>query len=209
MMTRILKVGALASAMVLALACGDDDETTSSGGTTTSTASGSGGGSSSSSSNTGTGGATTSSSSTGGGGVGGGAGGGTACDVPMNAADLETFISGGTYQSWDGESAVHPSTGPHGMVRTYVNQTLFDSLTANNASHPVCSAAIKELYENDGTTISGYAVTVKATNGTSGGDWYWYERIGNNVVADGTGVGGCTGCHGSGTDYFRSPFPLQ
>ncbi len=202
MFIRGLKVGALASAMVLTLACGDDEDTTSSDATTTS-----GSGAGATSSGSGAGGASTTTSTTSG--VGGGSGGSNGCEVPTTAAAVESFIAGGTFENWDAETAVHASSGPHGMVRTYVNQVLFDSLTANNASHPVCSATIKELYANDGTTINGYAVMVKATDGTSGDDWYWYERIGNNVVADGLGVGGCTGCHSAGSDFFRSPFPLQ
>jgi len=196
-----MKLGVLAGVLILGVACGDDDTSSTE---TTTTTSGSGGSASSSSSGSSTGGGSTSSSA-GGGGVGGSIG----CDVPTNATDLEAFLTADGYAAWDAESAVHSSTGPHGMVRTFVNQDLFDSLTASNASHPVCAASIKELYENDGTTLQGYAVMVKVTDGTSGDDWYWYEIIGNNVVVDGTGVGGCTGCHSAGSDFFRSPFPLQ
>lgn len=199
----LVKLGALAGVLIFGVACGDDDASSSD---TTTTSGAGGAASSSSSSGSSSGGASSSSTSgAGGGGVGGSAG----CTVPTNATDIEAFLTADGYSGWDAESAVHGSSGPHGMVRTFINDDLANSLTASNASHPVCAASVKELYENDGTTLLGYAVMVKVTDGTTGDDWYWYERIGNNVVADGTGVGGCTGCHSAGTDFFRSPFPLQ
>jgi hypothetical protein len=55
----------------------------------------------------------------------------------------------------------------------------------------------------DATDALGYAVYLKTDADSAGGDnWYWYERIGEDVVADGMGDSGtaksiCVGCHAS------------
>ncbi|MEX1363752.1 MAG: hypothetical protein AB1Z98_11530 [Nannocystaceae bacterium] len=129
---------------------------------------------------------------------------------PTNPAQLEAWLIEGDYLGWAGESAVHGSTGPHfGNVRTYVNDALFASLDAGAAEHPMEAATVKELY-GPGNTIRGWAVMVKVQADSAGGDgWYWYEIYDDSVLADGTGLGVCTGCHGGGTDYVLTPFPLQ
>ena len=57
----------------------------------------------------------------------------------------------------------------------------------------------------------GYAVMVKVAPdaGPNGEGWYWYERLGQTVYADGTAVGLCSGCHMPGKDNILTPFPLQ
>lgn len=131
--------------------------------------------------------------------------------VPTNADDLMKFLQEGKYKSWPKESKVHAATlgSPHGPVLVYVNEILDQSLKAGNSTHPVGAASIKELYQSDMTTLNGYAVMVKATAGSGGNTWYWYEKIGSNVVANSTGAVVCTGCHSPGKDFFRTEYPLK
>jgi len=128
---------------------------------------------------------------------------------PTSASAIETWLDEGYFQDWRKEPAVHPSDGPHGVVRSYFNASLTSSLAAEAALHDVDAASVKELFESDGETLEGYAVMVKVTDGDSGDDWYWYERIGTRIVADGTGASGCTGCHSAGVDFVRSALPAE
>ncbi len=133
-------------------------------------------------------------------------------DVPPIGEPLQTFLQAGNYEAFPAESAVHApiAPSPHGQVRTFINPKLDASLAAGNAAHPVGSAAVKELYDAEGTR-TGWAVSVKTDADSAGGEgWYWFEVLGGDVVIDGNGVAACTGCHGSsGVDYFSSPYPLQ
>lgn len=134
--------------------------------------------------------------------------------VPATADALFKYLQDRQYQTLPAEAAVHASTGPHGQVRTYVNTLLNDSLLSNNTSHPKGSASIKELYNSDGATLKGWAVSVKVDDANGDGkDWYWYEVFsttdGSNPVADGTDVGLCSGCHsGGGVDYILTSGPF-
>jgi hypothetical protein len=184
-------VAATASATVIG--CGDDDSGSS--GTSSGSASGTPSG-------TGTG--------TGSGTPAGTGSGGVMCDVPTNGTELAAWLAAGNYTSYPAESAPHQSAGPHfGNVRVYLNQLLFDSLTAGSGPHPRCSVSIKELYGSGTTDVGGYSVAVKVTDGDTGDDWYWYEVFEGSSFADGVGETLCTGCHTSGSDFVRSPFPLQ
>lgn len=130
--------------------------------------------------------------------------------VPTEAGALLQWLEAEPYLDWPGESAIHDSAGPHfGNVRTWVHPDLEASLAAGDAQHPSGAAAVKELY-GDGEVRLGWAVEVKLEDDSAGGDnWYWYELYEGGVLADGNGVGVCTGCHGGGQDYVLTPFPLQ
>ncbi len=128
------------------------------------------------------------------------------CDVPTKPAELEAFLKNGDYLRWPAEPAAHASKGPHGTVRTFLNP-LADAALRKGApfNNPVCSAAVKELYE--GGVVTGYAVEVKVEAESKAGEgWYWYERLnGGRVVADGVGAGLCTGCHSEGgADFIKT-----
>ncbi|MCH9683384.1 MAG: hypothetical protein K0V04_18250 [Deltaproteobacteria bacterium] len=129
---------------------------------------------------------------------------------PVNSAELLPWLEAGEYTAWPSESGIHDSDGPHfGDVWTFVNNTMLDSLTAGNAEHPMGAAAVKELY-GMGNEVRGWSVSVKLAADSSGGDnWYWYEVYDGQVFGDGDGISLCTDCHSMGSDYFRSPFPLQ
>ncbi|MCY1068675.1 hypothetical protein OV090_28305 [Nannocystis sp. RBIL2] len=127
-----------------------------------------------------------------------------------SAEQLEAWLAAGVYESWPAESQLHASAGPHGgNVRTFVNPALAESLAASG-THPQGAASVKELYGDGTDEIVGYAVMVKLAPDSAGGDgWYWYERLDTTVYADDIGVNLCTGCHGGGSDYVLTPWPLQ
>ena len=129
--------------------------------------------------------------------------------VPVTANELFAFLQAGSYEGFDAEPAVHPSSGPHGQVRSFFNAALSSSLMTGQTSHPVGSATVKELHSGD--ALSGWAVMVKTGNGSTADDWYFYEVFsttdGSNPVADANGLPGCAGCHSSGQDYILTSFP--
>jgi hypothetical protein len=130
--------------------------------------------------------------------------------IPTNAVSLFAYLESDAYAALAAEPEVHGSTGPHGRVRTFINDTLKQSLDASQMSHPLGSAAIKELYSGD--ELRGWAVSVKVANEpNSTQNWYWYEVFStttNNPVADSTDAPGCSGCHGAGVDFVLSPGPF-
>jgi hypothetical protein len=130
--------------------------------------------------------------------------------IPRDRDALFDWLVGRGYFAWASESAIHDSTGPHfGGVQTYVEPTLFDSLMAGSAAHPEGSATVKELY-GSGDTVQGWSVSIKLQDDSAGGDgWYWYEYYDGDVLISDDGASACTGCHGGGTDYVLTPFPLQ
>lgn len=132
--------------------------------------------------------------------------------VPATADELYPYLQGGTYQTFSAESAPHASAGPHGQVRTFINSILEGSLAAGDASHPVGSAAVKEMYSGD--ALVGWAVYVKTQAETDGGNgYYWYEVSSTTdptrVVAEGNGAPVCISCHATGQDFTLSAFPLR
>jgi hypothetical protein len=129
---------------------------------------------------------------------------------PTEAAALRAWLEAGSYLDWQAESAPHPGTGPHfGVVRVFVNDDLFASLTDELPQHPAGAAAVKELYGNAGSTVRGWAVMVKIQDDSDAGNgWYWFETFGS-FSSGGIGIRGCTTCHSTGRDFVRIPFPLQ
>jgi hypothetical protein len=133
------------------------------------------------------------------------------CPVPSSAAELLPWLQKGGYRELVAEPAVHKSKGPHPvLVRSFFTPELAASLAANNedAEHPACSAAVKELFHEDGTSRRGWAVAVKIRPESNDGDnWYWYEVTepdGSDLVADGDGVPLCKNCHFGGHDFVLS-----
>ncbi len=130
---------------------------------------------------------------------------------PLASAELQAWLAAGDYQGFLAESARHPSSGPHGPVRTYVNAALAGSLATCEASHPVGSAAVKELYTGD--AIRGWAVMIKTEAAQGAASWYWYEVFdtapGAEPAVAGQAHDTCTGCHDGGLDAVRSSWPLR
>jgi hypothetical protein len=133
-------------------------------------------------------------------------------------ADLEKWIKDGSYLTWTCEPAKHAprSPSPHpsatGFNRICSNDVVKAAATGTGA-WPKGSAAVKELFSSDtSTTPDGYAVYLKTdADSASGANWYWYERVGATVVADGKGGSGaprdiCVACHGAaGSDAPHTP----
>ncbi|MEQ1506200.1 MAG: hypothetical protein ABMB14_28465 [Myxococcota bacterium] len=135
---------------------------------------------------------------------------GDAQTPPQGDAAMTAWIAGGAYLAWACEADPHPprSPSPHGPNRICSN----DLMSNHGAGeYPVGSASVKELYDNTGANIVGYAVSLHPVAGTTGADWYWYETTdAAGLIADGLGDAGtpltvCVGCHaGAGSDADHS-----
>jgi len=112
---------------------------------------------------------------------------------PQGRAALEPWLAEGHYRAWKCEPGISPPrpNGAHGRTRICSNDL---ASSHGSGEYAIGAAAVKELYSS-GDAISGYAVSHKLAAGTSGAAWYWYERIGSSIVADGVNVGLCSGCH--------------
>jgi hypothetical protein len=133
--------------------------------------------------------------------------------IPTEPAALQQWLAAGNYSAWQSESKTHPSEGPHGgHVRTFLNPELASSLAAAT-DHPAGAASVKELY-GDGTTVTGWAVSIKlAPDSADGDNWFWYEVFTTSPTGtadyQGAGLDLCTDCHVAGEDYVLIPFPLR
>lgn len=190
------------------LGCGGDDPSTPG---PTSSSSGSSGGASSSgaSGSSGTSGSSGSSSGTSGGAM-------VFDGVPAgDPAAMNAWLQKKEYQAWPKDSAprpFEPGAGGHsGSVRTYLSPTLDASMKGSGAEHPKGVAAVKEFLSGD--QLTGWAAMVKTEDASDGGKgWYWYEVF--DVSPGASAIGGqgsstCTGCHSTGRDFVRTPYPLK
>lgn len=122
--------------------------------------------------------------------------------------DIEAWLAAGYYNQWACEPDAHDprSPSPHGPNRICSNAR---ASAAGAGEYPVDSASVKELFDDAGENVVGYAVSRHVSAGTTGGTWYWYERVpldspvphdANGVVVSGLGDSGvaldvCVGCH--------------
>jgi len=128
---------------------------------------------------------------------------------PQSAAAIEGWIAEGHYQDWQCEPTSHEarSPSPHGFNRICSNDLLTDH---DSGPYPAGAASVKELFDETGMDIVGYAVALHVSAGASGDTWYWFEKVSGGVVADGLGDDGpantiCVGCHqGAGSDAMHS-----
>lgn len=140
---------------------------------------------------------------------------------PMGRTNIESWLATGAYKSWHCEPSVHMARdpSPHGYNRICSNDVV-----ASHVAWPRGAAAVKEIYDTlaaaqMSNAPTGYAVYLKTeSDGANGSNWYWYERIGTTIYADGLGNplldGGdnpantlCVGCHiAAGTpNHITSP----
>ena len=129
--------------------------------------------------------------------------------------ELMAWLLAGNYRDWESESEVRPSTqGPKG-VRIFLNSSLAGSLFDAEEEHPVGSTAVRELYEEDLETLSGFALAIKTGNGSRdrAGNWFWFETFGlqedMEPIIVGHAAPGCMPCHSQGVDFIRSFYPLR
>ncbi len=138
--------------------------------------------------------------------------------VPTGKDELFRYLKSGAYKEFAAqETGQHPTRGPHTKfgwpVRVFLDPVLDGSLAAGNATHPLGSSAVKEMYDDDGD-LQGWAVMVKTEEDSAGGSgWFWYEvtstRSGDNPVATGNGVPLCAGCYLTGRDFVLTFYPLK
>jgi hypothetical protein len=120
-------------------------------------------------------------------------------------ADIAPWLATGAYKKWSCEPAPHSASGASAHSRNRVcSNTAIATHDPASGAWPVGAASVKELY--DGDRITGYAVARKVTAGADAGAWYWYERIGSTLYADGLGTENapktlCGDCHSRGTDF--------
>jgi hypothetical protein len=142
---------------------------------------------------------------------------------PQGYAAIDPWLDAGEYTDWNCEAAPHAGAGvsPHGMNRICSNDL---ASTHTTGEFPIGAASVKELYDEAGTTVVGYAVTSKVSTGGAE-SWYWYEQVppgtdlgtivvdANGVVADDLGDAGqaatvCVTCHvGAPNDYVWVQVP--
>lgn len=116
-------------------------------------------------------------------------------EVPARgSADVLTWLEAGYYLDWSCEPEPHPARpgSGHGANRICSNAAL--AAATGDGPYPVGAAAVKEIFDGAGG-IRLYAVYRKVADGTGGDTWYWYEGLGDDVIANAEGDGTCTGCH--------------
>ena len=112
---------------------------------------------------------------------------------PVLSADgIEAWIATGKYKAWKCEPSPVMRSSAHGTNRVCSNAFLSG---ATSAPYPVNSASVKELFNSAGTSLVGYAFSMRLTTGDGGSCRYWYERFNTTVTADGQGVTLCASCH--------------
>jgi hypothetical protein len=120
---------------------------------------------------------------------------------PRGYVDIETWIEAGHYQTWNCEPDRHPpiAGSGHSANRICSNDALVAAANGDGA-FPVGAASVKEVFSGD--EIVNYAVYRKMTETTGGASWYWFEGIGDDVVANDIDDDTCTGCHGGAPRDF-------
>lgn len=118
---------------------------------------------------------------------------GDAQTPPAGGAALDAWLATGAYKSWACESGpMSPRpNGAHGRNRVCSNGL---AQLNSGGEYAAGAASVKELYDG-GTQLIGYAVSRHTKAGKTPDTWYWYEKLGGQVNADGIGVSSCNGCH--------------
>ncbi|HEU4409350.1 MAG TPA: hypothetical protein VFS43_29090 [Polyangiaceae bacterium] len=191
-------------------ACGGDDDddnnpsTQGSGGRAGAGGSGTGG--------SGTGGSGTGGSGAGGAGTGGagGSAGAGAMDPqvpPTDPAAVQAWLAQEFYKSWECEAAATPKTDGDPAIHAHANANrvcsnvlLASSRLAAGERLPVNVAAVKEVYNADGS-IMETVVSVKKTDNGDPMDWYWY----GGPERQGFGIAACSDCHSAANSDAGHP----
>jgi hypothetical protein len=129
--------------------------------------------------------------------------------VPGEPAAVREWLPTFAYRGWAPQTDIR-ATGEHGGERLYFNATLAASMQAGAAEHPLGSAAVRELYAGDLTTLKGFALMHKTgPSGPTGEGWYWYEVLDTTGAVEptvaGPGARDCVGCHAHAVDFVHSP----
>lgn len=143
---------------------------------------------------------------------------------PRGHAALSSWLNMGRYRTWSCQRAPHraPIPSEHAYTRICLNAQWINALPSQ--PFPVGSAAVKELYDAQLRSITGFAVLLKIGPGNTPADWYWYQRVPagsmnpalpvpitpDGVVADGLAdrAGNertiCASCHSTAGEVGRS-----
>ncbi len=129
--------------------------------------------------------------------------------VPTVESELRDYLQDKGYKNFVAGEKVGSAAG-HGPAQTFFNPLLLESLKKGNTEHPVGSAAVKELLdEND--ALFGWTVSVKTQSGMGGKGWFWFEVQSTDpkapAIASGNGKGQCVRCHISGIDLVHAMPP--
>jgi hypothetical protein len=128
-----------------------------------------------------------------------------------SAEDIEAWLAKGDYKDWACETVEHPQmkVSPHGTNLVCSNALAAGFEGGADDERPVGTASVKELYD-DSSMLVGYAFGLKVDDESdAGNNWYWYERVAEDVLANGLGSSGppksvCVGCHaGAGSDAMH------
>ena len=116
---------------------------------------------------------------------------------PQGASAIDAWLAGGAYLNWSCEPQALQRSSIHGPDRVCSNDIIVEDLRASStAPWRQGAAAVKELYNEDLSSIIGYAVYLKTdADSANGSNWYWYEVINDSIFADGLGESQCFGCH--------------
>lgn len=134
----------------------------------------------------------------------------TGTELEPSAGGVRTFLESREYRAWAAEPAVHAAAmnSPHDEVRVFFNRLSVDALRAGSASLPIGSMIVKELYEEDRTTLGGFSVMIK----TADSSWTWWEAFDPDPESPayfGVDHRTCKPCHSGATnrDQVRTPPP--
>lgn len=115
---------------------------------------------------------------------------------PKGKAALEAWLATEAYLAWHCEPAPHAAKQPSAHSGNRVCSNDLTAAWTGGGERPKGSASVKVLYDASLTKVVGHAVSLKEADASNaGGGWYWYERVGTSVYADGAGVSLCVGCH--------------
>ncbi len=134
---------------------------------------------------------------------------------PVGSVDLQSWLRQGFYRDWrrvGGFGLPYHSAGD--TVRgewQYINDAMYASLVcATLEPHPAGVAAVQEMVDLEDGSPTGWLLSRKLREDSDDGrGWYWYQESDGVVLAAGSGVGECAGCHGGeelafSIDYYAA-----
>lgn len=128
--------------------------------------------------------------------------------APTSESALHLWLISRSYEDWPAWNDVRPSSFAEGGARVYWSPELHHSLAQGARSHPVGSAAVRELYEDDLRTPRGWSTMVKLADRGHADDWLFFEVFSSNATVKpaiaARGAPGCLGCHEDAPDYIHS-----
>jgi hypothetical protein len=131
--------------------------------------------------------------------------------VPIEPSALQDWLDEQRYREWESWSEVGPTLGSGG-ARVYLSGLLVESLASGSEIHPEGAAAVRELYSEDFSTLTGYSALVKVEPHAVAASWLCFEQLslelGAEIDVANKGAPSCAGCHGEGRDFIRSTLPL-